>query len=77
VREEDRKLIVKLINAGYRTLAKELHPDTGGSTAAMARLADSRNALLANHKLPRLPRWLRNAVNSGLKQQTADSLRRE
>jgi hypothetical protein len=37
-REEDRKLIIQLINAGYRALAKELHPDIGGSTAAMARL---------------------------------------
>jgi hypothetical protein len=75
-REEDRKLIIKSINAGYRSLAKELHPDIGGSPAAMVRLVHLRDALLANHKLPKLPRRLRNAVNRGLKQRTADSSQR-
>jgi hypothetical protein len=61
-REETRKLAIMLINEGYRALAKKAHPDAGGSHATMARLSTLRDALLANHKMPRLPRWLRNEV---------------
>lgn len=33
-----RKLAFKVIDAGYRIVAQELHPDKGGSNEAMARL---------------------------------------
>jgi hypothetical protein len=62
VARETRKLAIALINAGYKALAKEHHPDIGGSHETMVRLTELRDALLADHKLPRLSRWLRNAV---------------
>jgi hypothetical protein len=37
-REAQRKCAHKLIDIGYKVLAKELHPDKGGSPAVMARL---------------------------------------
>jgi hypothetical protein len=67
-REQTRKFAIRLINAGYKALAKEHHPDMGGSHENMARLVGLRDVLLANHKLPRLPRWLRQAVNKRLRE---------
>jgi hypothetical protein len=45
-RERDlrRKLMLKLIDRGYKVLAAELHPDKGGSTEAMTRLNEVRDA---------------------------------
>ena len=40
--DEEAALFRELIEAGYRALALKLHPDRGGSTAAMQRL----NALM-------------------------------
>jgi hypothetical protein len=40
-----RKLVLKLIDRGYKSLASELHPDKGGSTDAMTRLNEVRNAM--------------------------------
>jgi hypothetical protein len=37
-REVQRKLGLRLIGIGYKQLAKEAHPDKGGSPGAMARL---------------------------------------
>jgi hypothetical protein len=37
-REAQRELALKLISIGYKVLAKELHPDKGGSQEAMTRL---------------------------------------
>jgi curved DNA-binding protein CbpA len=45
--EVRRKLALKLIDRGYKSLAKELHPDRkGGSNDWMVRLNDARNRLL-------------------------------
>jgi len=37
-RAAERKLALQLIDIGYKVLARELHPDKGGSRVAMARL---------------------------------------
>jgi len=37
-REKQRTLGLRLIDIGYKVLARELHPDTGGSPEAMTRL---------------------------------------
>jgi hypothetical protein len=37
-RKAERDLALKLIDIGYKVLARELHPDKGGSRDAMARL---------------------------------------
>ena len=48
-REVEAKLGLRLINAGYRILASELHPDRpGGSVEAMIRLQNVRDRLKAN-----------------------------
>ena len=44
-REAQRELALKLIDIGYKVLAKELHPDKGGSRDAMARLNQVRDRL--------------------------------
>ena len=44
-REAQRKLALQLIDIGYKVLAKTLHPDKGGSRAAMARLNAVRGRL--------------------------------
>jgi hypothetical protein len=44
-READQKLALKIIELGYKALAKELHPDKGGSTDAMSRLTRARDHL--------------------------------
>jgi hypothetical protein len=44
-REAQRVLALKVINIGYRALARELHPDKGGSRDAMARLNAARDRL--------------------------------
>jgi len=44
-READRKLALRLIDIGFKVLARELHPDKGGSRDAMARLNRVRNHL--------------------------------
>jgi hypothetical protein len=43
--EKHRVLIVQLIDAGYRAMAKTLHPDMGGSHEAMTRLSTVRDDL--------------------------------
>ena len=47
-REAQRQLAMRLIDIGYRVLAKELHPDAGGSKDAMARLHLVRDRLKAH-----------------------------
>lgn len=47
-REAEAKLGLRLIDIGYRVLAKELHPDKGGSKEAMIRLGRVRNRLRSN-----------------------------
>lgn len=42
-----QEMASKLVEAGYRTLAKQLHPDVGGSHEAMTRLTDVRNTILS------------------------------
>jgi hypothetical protein len=44
-REAEQKLALRLIEIGYKVLAKELHPDKGGSRDAMARLNRVRDRL--------------------------------
>ena len=44
-REARRVLAMDLINSGYKLLARELHPDKGGSREAMARLNAVRSEL--------------------------------
>jgi len=44
-REAQRTLALRLIDIGYKVLAKELHPDAGGSKDAMARLHIVRDRL--------------------------------
>jgi hypothetical protein len=47
-REAERKLAYRLIDIGYKVLAKELHPDAGGSKEAMGRLHTVRDRLKAH-----------------------------
>ena len=47
-RTEEQKLALRLIDIGYRVLAKELHPDHGGSRDAMTRLSRVRDRLKAH-----------------------------
>jgi hypothetical protein len=48
-REAESKLGLRLIDIGYRTIAREMHPDqSGGSHAAMTRLNRARDRLKAN-----------------------------
>jgi hypothetical protein len=44
-READHKLALRLIEIGFKVLAKELHPDKGGSRDAMTRLNRVRDRL--------------------------------
>jgi hypothetical protein len=44
-READQKLALRIIEIGYKVLAKELHPDKGGSRDAMTRLNRVRDRL--------------------------------
>lgn len=44
-RAADQKLALRLIEIGFKVLAKELHPDKGGSRDAMGRLNRVRNRL--------------------------------
>lgn len=46
-REAERVLALKLIDIGYKVLAKELHPDKGGSRETMQRLSRVRDRLKA------------------------------
>jgi hypothetical protein len=41
-RQQQRELSHRMIDAGYKVLAKELHPDRGGSGEKMARLNRAR-----------------------------------
>jgi hypothetical protein len=47
-RDAEAKLGLRLIDIGFKVLAKELHPDRGGSREAMARLSRVRDRLKAN-----------------------------
>jgi len=48
-REAKFKLKLRIIDIGYKVLARELHPDkVGGSREAMTRLNEARNELKAN-----------------------------
>jgi hypothetical protein len=47
-RDAEEKLGMRLIDIGFRVLARELHPDKGGSREAMARLNRVRDRLRAN-----------------------------
>lgn len=47
-RDAEAKLGLRLIDIGFKVLAKELHPDKGGSREAMARLTRVRDRLRAN-----------------------------
>jgi hypothetical protein len=47
-RDAEAKLGMRLIDIGYRVLAKELHPDKGGSREAMTRLGRVRDRLRSN-----------------------------
>ena len=47
-REAERQLALRLIDIGYKVLAKELHPDAGGSREAMTRLHAVRDRLKAH-----------------------------
>lgn len=48
---QERRIVLDLIDHGFRSLAKSLHPDAGGSGADMARLSAVRD------KLKRAQRW--------------------
>jgi hypothetical protein len=41
----ERKVALAIINAGFKALAKTLHPDRGGSPEMMAQLATARDRL--------------------------------
>jgi hypothetical protein len=43
--EARHRLALRMIEIGFTALAKELHPDKGGSEDAMARLSRVRNRL--------------------------------
>jgi hypothetical protein len=43
----DMPLVLEIIDRGYRAIALKIHPDTGGSTAAMKRLNNIVAALRA------------------------------
>jgi hypothetical protein len=58
-REAKRKLALQLIDAGYKVLAMELHPDRGGSQEAMVRLNDVRAELRAQIGCAKMPRGRR------------------
>jgi len=47
-RNRDTELGIRLINIGYRELARQYHPDTGGSHKLMARLNRVRDRLRWN-----------------------------
>jgi len=47
-RDAEEKLGLRLIDIGYKVLARELHPDRGGSREAMQRLVRVRDRLKAN-----------------------------
>ncbi len=47
-REAEAKLGLRLIDIGFKVLARELHPDKGGSRDAMARLNKVRERLRSN-----------------------------
>jgi hypothetical protein len=47
-RDAERALALRLIDIGYKVLAKELHPDMGGSRDAMTRLHAVRDRLKAH-----------------------------
>lgn len=47
-RDAEAKLGMRLIDIGFKVLARELHPDKGGSREAMARLNRVRDRLRAN-----------------------------
>src|SRR5262245_29143268 len=47
-RDAERQLAIRLIDIGYKVLAKELHPDSGGSREAMQRLSRIRDHLKAS-----------------------------
>jgi hypothetical protein len=47
-RDAEAKLGLRLISIGFKVLARELHPDKGGSREAMARLNRVRDRLKAN-----------------------------
>jgi DUF3102 family protein len=47
-RDAQRKLALQLIDIGYKVLARTLHPDKGGSKAAMTRLNAVRDRLKAS-----------------------------
>lgn len=42
-RRADGVLVLEMLAAGHRSVAKRLHPDLGGSTDAMVRLTKSRD----------------------------------
>jgi hypothetical protein len=44
-RDAEHRLALRLIDIGYKVLAKELHPDAGGSREAMQRLGRVRDRL--------------------------------
>jgi len=44
-REAEKRLALRLIDIGYKVLAKELHPDRGGTKDAMVRLGKVRTRL--------------------------------
>lgn len=46
-RAAENALCMRIIDIGYKVLAKELHPDKGGSREAMARLSRCRDRLRA------------------------------
>ncbi len=47
-RQAEAELNRKIINEGYRVLAKKLHPDAGGDPAVMRRLNRGRDRLRSN-----------------------------
>lgn len=49
LRESDsqQEMADKLVEAGYRTLAKQMHPDVGGTHEAMTRLTKVRHTILS------------------------------
>ena len=48
--EAQHKLMLQLIDAGYKALAVKAHPDKGGARGAMSRLNQVRDRLKAGHK---------------------------
>ena len=61
--EEKRDDFTKVISAGFRALAKDAHPDAGGSHDEMAKVNDTVDALRAGVKIVNTGEWWKQEFN--------------